>query len=50
MIVYVVIGGAGSPVKIEDKDGNTRLISARLAEPTEERCYYEHIKRAIRGN
>lgn len=51
---YVCIGDIGDLVIVyvsfQDKHGNTRIISARKAEPIERRYYYEHIKRAIRGN
>lgn len=46
---YICIGDIGYLVIVvvifTDRNGITRLISARPAEPCEEEIYYEHIKK-----
>ena len=37
-------------VGFTERDGNIHLITARKAEPYEERLYYEHYQREIGGN
>ncbi len=48
---YICIGDIGECVIITvvftDRNGTTRIISARKATPKEEEKYYEHFKRTI---
>jgi uncharacterized DUF497 family protein len=52
---YITIGCLGNTVILfvvttDLENGNTQIITARLAEPPEEKAYYEYYRKEIGGN
>ncbi len=51
---YICLGDIGGLIILyvvyTDRNGKSRIISARKAEPREEAIYYEHIKRTLGRN
>lgn len=51
---YICIGDVGNflivTLAYTDRNGNVRIITARPAEPIEEKAYYENLKRTFGRN